>query len=203
VEKKRDIREAISELKQKIGEIERRGVGFPLKEEISFSIDKKGNIISISNVADSYLFTGKPFLSFIDEEDRKKAFSYFIECISGKEIEGELNVRIEGERKKIEFIASPIKKDDEVVVEGIAREKEKTALKEFNEFLSFLPEGGCITDLLGNIIACNEILANLIHYSISEIQNKNIFDFIDERDAPILREQMGKSLEKNINEWEA
>jgi len=203
VEKKRDIREAISELKQKIGEIERRGVGFPLKEEISFSIDKKGNIISISNVADSYLFTGRPFLSFIDEEDRKKAFSYFIECISGREIEGELNVRIEGERKKIEFIASPIKKDDEVVVEGIAREKEKTALKEFNEFLSFLPEGGCITDLLGNIIACNEILANLIHYSISEIQNKNIFDFIDERDAPILREQMGKSLEKNINEWEA
>jgi len=203
VEKERDIREAISELKQKIGEIEKKSVGFPLKEEISFSIDKKGNIISISNIADAYLFTGKPFLSFIDEEDRKKAFSYFIECISGKEVEGELTVRIEGERKKIEFIASSIKENDEIVVKGIAREKEKTALKEFNEFLSFIPEGGCITDLLGNIIACNEIFANLIHYSISEVQNKNIFDFIDERDAPILRQQMGKSLEKNIKEWEA
>jgi len=205
VEKERDIREAIEELKQKMSEIEElKTMGaFPSKEEISFSIDKKGNIISVSNVADAHLFIGKPFLSFVDEDDRKKAFSYFIQCISGERVEGEVTIRIEGERKQIEFIASPTQKEGEIEVRGVAREKKKTTLKEFNEFLSFLPEAACITDLLGNIIVSNEIFADLIHYPISKIRNKNIFDFIDERDSPLLREQMRKSLEKNIEGWEA
>lgn len=203
MEKERSIGEAVNDLKKKISEIEGwKTTIFPPADEISFSIDERGNIISISNVADAHLYEGKPFLSFINEEDRKKAFSYFIKCISGEKVEGEVVVRKEGKRTYIEFIASPLQKEGEVEVRGIAREKEKETAKEFSEFLSFIPGGVCMTDLLGNIIACNEIFANLTHYSVSQINNKNIFDFVDERDANLLREHMGESLEKKIDEWE-
>jgi len=186
----RSLGEAINELKYKIAELSDfiEIYNVVTQNSIMFTLDHKGNFVSLQK-GDSHVheLEGKSFLSILDKEDKKKAAEDFMKCLGGEKIH--LSIKV-GE-KTFDIVAIPKKRENNVEgVHGIA--VEKSSKSGFEKIFDAIGEAIAISDLLGNITIANHSFNSLLGYE--NVKNKSIFDFIDEGNAPDVREDIRKAL---------
>ncbi|MEA2054018.1 MAG: PAS domain S-box protein [Candidatus Thermoplasmatota archaeon] len=184
---------SVDELKEKIAELSDFVEIYSTLtlNSIIFSLDRKGNFISVEKEGKPFNeLKGKTFLSIVCKEDKKNAADNFMKCLGGEKIQTTIKIEEKsGEKKRFIVIAIPKRRDKKVErAYGIAREEKVILQDNFEKVINRINEPMCIADLLGNINMANYACAALFGYEKEEIAEKNIFDFIDEENIPLIRE---------------
>ena len=174
-----------------------------------YTHDLKGKIIEINKVVEEYGFTceqiiGKNILKFVPKKYWLKIISQISQISQGKRVEGEIEINTPMGKRITEYRSNPIIRGEKVVaVHSIMRDitdrkSTENALLESQQTFSALfasnPEAAVFLDNDFNVIEANPRFIKLFGYSIDEIKNKDLIDFIvpddSKQESKIIRQKI-------------